>query len=675
MPRNLLSRIILLLFFILPVTAGAQQCTELGQTPTTAFPVCGTTTFHQETVPICSSASLFVPGCESSGSNYENKNPYWYKFTCFTAGTLGFEITPTDVSDDYDWQLYDISGLDPDEVFTNRNIIISGNWAGTTGKTGAGTRGTNNMECASDPRDNVNPFSKLINLVQGHNYILLVSHFTDSQSGYSLDFSGGTAVITDPADPHIFSVKPDCDGIQLRVKLNKKMKCSSLTATGSEFTLSPSAANIIAAQPLNCNGSFDFDSVLLTLSAPLNAGIYSLLTDNGSDGTTILDNCSRSIPQGETINFEYINPRPIYADSLAAVGCAPTRLYLYFPKRINCATISADGSDFRITGPAPVTVVSAGGICTNGFSDIIVITLAAPISDRGTYFLELKAGSDGSAVIDECGLETPLDTLSFVCADTVSAAFNYTMVAGCRENTLNFIHNGAHQVNNWNWILNNGTPINTQTHQAIVPATSINNISLVVSNGTCSDSLSTVITIDNEVIAAFEMPSIICPEDGLQVVNKSTGLIDVWNWEFERMFYSTLKDPNPVLFPTTNRDAAYTVKLKATNTTLGCTDSIRKTIRVLANCFIAVPTGFTPNKDGINDYLYPNNAIKAENLEFRVFNRWGQLVFHSREWTAKWDGTINGIPQGSGVYVWFLQYTHRDTRQLVTQKGTTTLIR
>jgi hypothetical protein len=51
----------------------AQACTTLGQTPPTAFPVCGTKPLGQVQVPICSSVSLFVPGCSNGGSsaNYE----------------------------------------------------------------------------------------------------------------------------------------------------------------------------------------------------------------------------------------------------------------------------------------------------------------------------------------------------------------------------------------------------------------------------------------------------------------------------------------------------------------------------------------------------------------------------------------------------------------------------
>jgi gliding motility-associated-like protein len=96
---------------------------------------------------------------------------------------------------------------------------------------------------------------------------------------------------------------------------------------------------------------------------------------------------------------------------------------------------------------------------------------------------------------------------------------------------------------------------------------------------------------------------------------------------------------------------------------------------VLDNCLIAVTSAFTPNGDGLNDYFWPHNALKADNLEFKVYNRWGQLVFNSSNWQQKWDGTINGIPQPPGVFVWFLSYTNRDTGKKVFQKGTVMLIR
>ena len=76
-----------------------------------------------------------------------------------------------------------------------------------------------------------------------------------------------------------------------------------------------------------------------------------------------------------------------------------------------------------------------------------------------------------------------------------------------------------------------------------------------------------------------------------------------------------------------------------------------------------------------NDRLYPLNAIKAEQLEFKIYNRWGQVIFQTNDWKKGWDGTYSGSLQPQGSYVWMLQYIHRDTKQKIQKKGSTILVR
>ena len=664
-------------FSLYGTTALGQDCTTLGQTPSTAFPVCGTTTFEQNNVPICSTTSLFVPGCSGNGNaNYANKNPFWYKFTCYVSGTLGFVITPKDLTDDYDWQLYDVTGLNPDEVFTNLNIIVSGNWSGSSGLTGASSSGVNFIQCASNPAVETKPtFAKMPDLVAGHEYILLVSHFTDSQSGYSLSFGGGTAVITDPTEPHLQKATPSCDGAKITVKLNKKMKCSSLTATGSEFSLSPAVTTVVSAMATNCSASFDFDEVTLTLANPLSSGNFQLIINNGSDVNTVLDNCGRGIPVNEQTGFIYTIPQPIPIDSVGNTGCAPDAIKLYFSKKIDCSTIAANGSNFLVTGPTPVNIIAASGSCTDGMSDIITVKFDKPIYTKGLYTVTPKLSVNGGAVMDECGKIIQPLPVTFNTADTVSAVFTYNNTMGCRFDTLTFSHDGAHDITKWDWLFNGTITATTQSHTIIFPASGTNTIQLAVTNGVCSDTANGTIELNNEVKADFEMPDVICPEDPLEMINTSAGLVDEWRWNFGAVGSSSLQTPLPFQFPMNNIESYYMIKLVAANNAIGCADSISKRLKVLDNCFIAVPTAFTPNGDGLNDFLYPNNALKADNLGFKVFNRWGQLVFASHNWQEKWNGKIKGIEQASGVYVWFLEYTHRDTGKKVFQKGTTTLIR
>jgi hypothetical protein len=58
-----------------------------------------------------------------------------------------------------------------------------------------------------------------------------------------------------------------------------------------------------------------------------------------------------------------------------------------------------------------------------------------------------------------------------------------------------------------------------------------------------------------------------------------------------------------------------------------------------------------------------------------VYNREGQMVFETRDYTKKWDGTINGHAQGTDTYIWTLNYTDGLTGKKIFLKGTSVLIR
>jgi gliding motility-associated-like protein len=135
-----------------------------------------------------------------------------------------------------------------------------------------------------------------------------------------------------------------------------------------------------------------------------------------------------------------------------------------------------------------------------------------------------------------------------------------------------------------------------------------------------------------------------------------------------------VQSPPAQRYPLVSRISSYTAQLIATNNSQ-CSDTAYRSIRLLVSCYIAVPSAFTPNGDGLNDYLYPLNAFKAGNMIFRVFNRYGQIIFESRDPGKKWDGTLNGMQQPSGTYVWTLEFTHKDTGQKLFMNGTAVLIR
>lgn len=668
---NLRPLLLVLCLFMGIAHAAAQTCTTAGQTPSTAFPVCGTSTFAQSSVPQCGGKPMPNPKCPNDGLT--DINPFWYKFTCFKSGTLGFLITPNNLDDDYDWELYDITGKSPDDVYKDGSLVIASNWSGESGKTGASATGSGLFVCGGYGKP---LFSVMPNLIAGHNYLLLVSHFTRTQSGYALSFGGGTGVITDSTPPKVKGSEAHCNGTIIRVKLNKKMKCSSLAANGSDFFLTAPGYNIKSAVGINCSNGFDTDSIELHLDRELDPGTYTIKTKAGSDGNTLLDYCDNPLPAGEEASFT-VTPRfPTPMDSLAAVSCAPQSLTLVFKKPMECASIAPDGSDFTVTGPAPATVASAKGNCsgTPALTREITINLSAPLQVGGTYTITLKRGTDGNTVVNECGEETPAgSTLSFTIKDTVNAGFTFTKRYGCTIDTVNYFHPGANSVNSWKWDLDDGKTSNIQNPQALYSVFDNKTVKLIVSNGFCSDTAIQTVVLDNFLKANFTTFDDHCPAEPAQFTGTPIGPVKQHHWEFGDG--GTANEQSPTYtYLRPDRTASYTVRYTVTDS-LGCQSTAVKTIKVYVSCYLAVPTAFTPNNDGNNDYLRVLNAVKADRLEFKVFNRWGQLLFKTSDWKLGWDGTFKRIAQPSGVYVWFLGYTDRDSGERREIKGTATLIR
>jgi gliding motility-associated-like protein len=454
------------------------------------------------------------------------------------------------------------------------------------------------------------------------------------------------------------------------------MRCSTLAANGSDFRLATPLATVTGAASAACSTGFDLDSLTVMLSNPLPPGTYSLIIQKGADGNTILDYCDRGIPEEAKVDFTVVPVAPTPMDSISAVGCAPSVLELVFQKPIRCSSISADGSDFVVNGNPGIAVSGAQGNCSSGgLSSVIYVTLNQPVVQKGSYTITLQRGNDGNTILDECGEETPAGSqLSFATADTVSAAFDYDILWGCHFDTVRYTHPGGNEINQWTWTFDDNSSANTRYTEKIYSIFGQKSASLVVSNGVCADTSSAVVLLDNTLKADFDAPEFVCPNDTVLYKDASIGKIASWVWDFGNGARSLSQIPAPQQYPAPLTDREYTIRLEITDST-GCSSQSAHTIKAVSSCYIAIPSAFTPNGDNINDYLYPLNAYKAEDLAFRVYNLYGQKVFEARDRFTRWDGTFNGKMQQSGTFVWTLHYIHKDTRRVFDMKGTATLIR
>ena len=133
-----------------------------------------------------------------------------------------------------------------------------------------------------------------------------------------------------------------------------------------------------------------------------------------------------------------------------------------------------------------------------------------------------------------------------------------------------------------------------------------------------------------------------------------------------------LSDP-AILQPTATlqNDIIFTLTVTSPE---GCTANSSVKIIVYNNTAIYVPSGFTPNHDGLNDILRPKYIGITKLYYFAVYDRWGQIVFKTSDMSKGWDGTVNGADQNTGTFVWIIQAEDL-TGKMFQLKGFTTLIR
>jgi gliding motility-associated-like protein len=194
----------------------------------------------------------------------------------------------------------------------------------------------------------------------------------------------------------------------------------------------------------------------------------------------------------------------------------------------------------------------------------------------------------------------------------------------------------------------------------------VNNIGvysvIVTDNNGCKGTDSTKITFMLPKPAAFlGQDTSICPHyDRLEL--KPMINFDQYKW-------STGSSASAIMI---KQPGIYWLQVKDDNGCVG-KDSIIVNPKDCGKGFF-VPTGFTPNNDGLNDLLKPILIGDVIQYRFWVYNRWGELIFETTDLTKGWNGTYKGADQSSGVFVWMCTYQFKD-EQVKKEKGTFVLIR
>jgi gliding motility-associated-like protein len=165
--------------------------------------------------------------------------------------------------------------------------------------------------------------------------------------------------------------------------------------------------------------------------------------------------------------------------------------------------------------------------------------------------------------------------------------------------------------------------------------------------------------------------TIVTEGDQVQLLATSIGTSYSWT-NGSTLATANISDPIATM-PLGSIGNVYVYKVTA-STAAGCTGEATITLRVYKGPDIYMVNAFTPNGDGKNEKFVPI-PVGIKKLDFyRVYDRWGHVLFSTTKLNEGWDGKFAGIDQPPAVYVWVVQGVANNDK-VIFKKGTVTLIR
>ena len=181
-----------------------------------------------------------------------------------------------------------------------------------------------------------------------------------------------------------------------------------------------------------------------------------------------------------------------------------------------------------------------------------------------------------------------------------------------------------------------------------------------------------VVTVRGEKSVRYPTVTV-SPNEFVQLTARDPGLVNNYTW-YPAVGLNSYNRKDPTF--RYDQNIEYTVRIESGN---GCpvVDTIMVVVRSGTQTCISdifVPKAWSPNSDGHNDKLYPLPVCIKELKYFRVFNRWGHLVFETNILGQGWDGIFHGQPQTMDTYSWRLEAVGNDGKYHK-REGNSVLIR
>jgi len=670
----------------------------------------------------------------------------WYVFTVNEDGELGFLITPNNISDDYDWAVFDITNASCAEIRTNPNLQVSCNAAGggpcngLTGATGATMWDVQGAGCDFFPPNQGGgdtAFNDLIPVQAGRTYVLMVSNWTQSPFGYTIDFGASTGLGTaDQTPPEIIEIETPqrCGDNLIEVEFNEYVRCNSilpgsfrLNGPGGPYTLTPSS------QVCNAGGTYD-RNFTFTITPPIaSMGDFSLeIVDNNLND--VLDLCSNpadpvilpfSITEPISLNLDVISDTSLLCAGNTAILDASFPNAVSFVWQdgstdptltinaagtywVNYRNVCGHGSDtvqvFTLNDPPQVNLGNDTLLCagetllldaTNPFASYLwqdntttTATYLVGAAQPGTYRVAVTnvCGTSTDEIVvdyippvmldwpvqtvlcagDTLFLDVPHPTASYVWQDGFTGAQRAVVQDGSFAVTVTTLCESVSDNMDVVFITESLTdlgpdttlcPDNTLSFDLTIPGATYRwqddtnkPVYTIAQSGDYAVTVTTACNTFMDDISVEVLPNllvelgndtVICPGKRIQL-NAGAGTPATYIWQDGTQLVTYIVDTPGV----------YSVSVF--NQCEQVLDQI--VIEECEICTVYAPNVFSPNDDGFNDKFRPLSDCVLEQFTMRIYNRWGSVVYETKDPNAGWDGRFKGKPMQPEVYVWQMEY-------------------
>ena len=499
--------------------------------------------------------------CLASGE----KNDVWYTFTVINSGNLSFLITPNQLSDDYDWAVYNLTNANCSDIYSNSALEVSCNYSADGGTTGPNGGSSFNSQDASGT-----PYNATIPVTAGQTYVINISNYSSTQYGYTINFGASTATIFDNVPPEILSVSQPiaCGATTLTFTFSENVLCSTvqnsdftLTGPGGPYTLSgvtgaacavggtqENTFTIAVSPAITSGGAYTLNlvgpvtdlcgNVAPPNSLPFNISLVAASITNVTDASCGSNNGSATVTAtGGSGTYSYSWSTAPPQTTATATGLAPGNYSVTVSdggcSNVQNVTINSVGSATLTVNPASAqicnggsVVITASGVDTYNWlpaaglsSTTDSIVTASPVTTTVyTVSGSTLAGCTGSA------------TVTVTVAPAPAITFNPANPAICDNDSVMITASGA---TSYSWAPPAGLSATSGSSVMAAPAVSTT-YTVTGDNGTgCTSSATVYVFVGNNADIQFIADTNRgCQPLYVQFTDLTDPVPQTWEWNF-----------------------------------------------------------------------------------------------------------------------------------------------